>query len=110
MNDLFGNPIADKTLPRPSQAKKRRDETPRGYAGTPGRGPAGHYCRDCRHLVRKHMAGTFLKCFLLRNIWTSGPKTDIRAKSPACENWAPKQQLDPDVMQKNGQRSFYVKH
>lgn len=110
MNDLFGNPIPEKTLPKPTQAKRKRNETPRGYAGTPGKGPQGHFCRDCRHLVRKQMGKTYLKCALLCRQWTGGPATDIRAKSPACEHWAPLQQLDPDVMQRHGQRVFYAKH
>lgn len=104
MNDLFGETIAERTLPKPTQAKKRRDETPRGYAGTPGKGPAGHYCKDCRHLVRKHMGKIYIKCWLMCQVWTGGYGTDVRAYSPACENWASIKPMDPDVPNKNGQR------
>lgn len=109
MNDLFGQLISEKTLPKPTQAKKRRDESPRGYAGTPGKGPEGHFCRDCRHLVRKKMGHTYLKCGLMCRSWTGGPKTDIRAKNPACEHWASIKPMDPSVPNKNGQRTIYAK-
>lgn len=110
MNDLFGNPIEEKTLPKPPLSKRRRDETPHGYAAPPGTGPKGHFCADCRHLVRKMMGKTYLKCALMQRIWTGGPGTDIRAKSLACQHWASIRPLDADVMQKNNQRVIYAKH
>lgn len=110
MNDLFGNPIQERELPNPTCAKKRRDETPRGYAGRPGSGPAGHFCRDCRHLVRKQMGKTYVKCALMCRTWTGSWKTDIRAKSPACEHWASIRPLDPSVPNKNNQRIYWVKN
>jgi len=64
MNDLFGEPVND--APKLTKfGKPKRNETPRGYAGTPGKGPAGHFCKDCRHISRKHMGKTYLKCFLM---------------------------------------------
>lgn len=106
MNDLFGNPIVE--VPKLTRnGNKRRDETPRGYAARPGSGPEGHFCRDCRHLVRKHAGNTYLKCWLMQRVWTGGPKTDIRAKSPACEHWASVVQQDPDMP---NHRVFYAKH
>lgn len=108
MNDLFGNPIEPPKLT--GYGKPKRNETARGYGGTPGKGPAGHFCRDCRHLCRKHMSKTYLKCWLVHKTWSGGPKTDIRAKSPACENWAPKQQIDPDATHMSAHRDFSVRH
>lgn len=94
MNDLFGQPIVE--LPSPTFAKKKRNETPRGCAARPGSGPAGHFCRDCRHATYHQMSKKYWKCRLMRALWTGGPKTDIRLKSPACEHWASKVQQDPD--------------
>ena len=109
MNDLFGQPIEE--APKLTNfGKRKRDETPRGYAGTPGKGPEGHFCKDCRHIVRKHMAKTYLKCKLMLRFWTGGPKSDIRANSPACENWASKQQIDPDATEHQTCQHFYAKH
>ena len=71
-----------------SSVVKRRSPHSDGYAGTPGRGPAGETCRSCRHLYRHEVAKTYLKCDRIR--WTNGAKTDIRAKSPACEHWEAK--------------------
>jgi hypothetical protein len=60
-----------------------------GYAAAPGTGPDGETCGSCRHLYRKHMSKTYLKCFLMRRHWTGGSGTDIKAKSPACKVWEP---------------------
>lgn len=59
-----------------------------GYAAPPGTGPAGETCRSCAHLVRKHLARTYLKCGLMQAVWTGGAGTDVRASSPACVRWA----------------------
>jgi hypothetical protein len=53
----------------------------------PGTGPAGETCRTCRHLVRVRLAGTYLKCGLMRLAWTHGGATDIKAGWPACGAW-----------------------
>lgn len=65
----------------------KRDESARGYPSRPGGGPAGETCRTCKHLCRVQYAKKYLKCGLIRHAWTSSPKTDIRAKSPACQLW-----------------------
>jgi hypothetical protein len=58
-----------------------------GYAATPGSGPAGETCRTCKHLHRKRLAGTYLKCGLMSAVWTGGAATDVKAGSPACSRW-----------------------
>jgi len=57
------------------------------YADTPGTGPAGETCKTCRHLYRRTMAKTYLKCALTRHGWTGGGKTDVKATAPACSKW-----------------------
>lgn len=59
----------------------------RGHAAAPGTGPQGETCGTCANLVRKQMAGTYLKCGLMRSAWTGGGGTDVRAKDPACRAW-----------------------
>lgn len=88
MKDLFGQEI--KTKEPAVGPKKRKDTVPAGYAAPPGTGPEGLTCRQCRHLVRRSMAKTYLKCFLMKALWTGGGKTDIRAGSPACSKFEPK--------------------
>ena len=60
---------------------------PRGGADRPGTGPQGETCGSCKHLYRKTMAKTYLKCNLMRAKWTGGGKTDIRAGWAACSKW-----------------------
>lgn len=74
--DLFGDEIKD----RPKEMVK-------GYAATPGTGPSRETCKTCKHIMRKSMAKTYLKCGLMKPFWTGGPGSDIRAKSPACKQW-----------------------
>lgn len=63
----------------------------RGYAATPGTGPQGETCRSCKHYA--HNRGSegrskpYPKCGLMRPLWTNGPGTDIKARSPACSKW-----------------------
>lgn len=88
--DLFGAPIASESdLPVVAavKAKKKRDESARGYASRPGSGPEGETCRTCKHIARLEHAKTYLKCALIKHGWTASPRTDIRAKSPACQLW-----------------------
>lgn len=61
---------------------------PRGGADRPGTGPAGETCGSCQHIVATGRRGKFHKCDLNRACWTSGPKTDIRVRWPACSKWA----------------------
>ena len=76
--DLWNQPIG---------AFKRKTPTPRGHAGNPGTGPKGETCGSCSHLTRVKYAKTYLKCGLLKDQWTNGPGTDIRAKDAACWKW-----------------------
>jgi hypothetical protein len=55
----------------------------KGYAGSPGRGPEGKRCKDCKHMVRQEFAKTYFKCGLTN--YTSGKATDIKATSPSCQ-------------------------
>ena len=60
----------------------------RAYAGTPGRGPEGRTCKHCAHYCRvKYHNKIYRKCALLRNAWTHGPGTDIKASTPACQHF-----------------------
>ena len=59
----------------------------RGHAGHPGRGPAGEYCRTCRHLTHPDYYPRYLKCGLTQPNWTRGAASDVHAKDPACECW-----------------------
>lgn len=60
----------------------------KGYASAPGLGPAGETCKSCRHYARvQGGARVYLKCLLMRDQWTRGPGTDIKAGSPACQRW-----------------------
>lgn len=71
-----------------SQAVARARSFKKGmYADTPGTGPAGETCKSCKHIYRKHMAKTYLKCALTQRWWTGGGGTDIKANSPACSKW-----------------------
>ena len=58
-----------------------------GHAALPGTGPAGETCGSCKHLYRKLMAKTYLKCELMHAHWTGGEGTDVRAGDAACRRW-----------------------
>lgn len=58
-----------------------------GHAWMPGTGPDGETCSTCKHLVRKTMSKTYLKCGLMRTTWTGGSGTDVKANDPACKKW-----------------------
>lgn len=60
-----------------------------GHAWRPGTGPEGETCKTCCHLVRRQMAKVYLKCGLMRQHWTGGSGTDVRAGDPACREWKP---------------------
>lgn len=55
----------------------------KGYAGSPGRGPEGKRCKDCKNFVRLEYAKTYFKCGLTN--YTGGKATDIKATSPSCQ-------------------------
>ena len=72
--DLLGDPLQPKLS--------------KGYAGTPGKGPAGETCGSCIYSGRQGgTAGRYYKCHheLARN--SRSEATDIRLKTPACEHW-----------------------
>jgi hypothetical protein len=89
MMDMFGieaPPISDAERKR---RKRRLAGRPLGYAALPGTGPEGETCKTCAHLYRNRMAKTYLKCGLMRAVWTGGGATDVLARSPACRRWEP---------------------
>jgi len=58
----------------------------RGYAATPGTGPAGEKCHSCAHsYFVQPSVKRFYKCRLTR--FTNGSASDIKIKSPACRRW-----------------------
>lgn len=60
----------------------------KGFAAIPGGGPAGETCGSCSHLCRTGSGRkTYFKCGLMRAIWTFGPGTDVKARSPSCRYW-----------------------
>lgn len=79
---MFGNEVTVEEARRLLKAKGGGQK--RGYAAPPGTGPKGQTCGTCRHLYRNRMAKTYLKCSLMRSVWTGGAGTDILAKAPAC--------------------------
>lgn len=79
-SDLWNQPIG-------AFKRKRPAEKANGYAGRPGAGPEGETCKTCQHLVRVKYGKTYIKCNVIRASWTSGPGTDIRAKTPSCQFW-----------------------
>lgn len=85
--DLFGHPDAPvKTDIERKREQRRLRERPKGYAATPGSGPAGETCGTCAHCWRSN-SGTrgYHKCKLIRP--TRGYGTDILKRSPACSRW-----------------------
>lgn len=72
----------------PKRAPKSAGQA-RGYYAPPGAGPKGETCKTCRHLVRKSLAKTYLKCGKARAKWTGGHGSDVLARSPACAGWEP---------------------
>ena len=71
-------------VPPPPKPRKR------GHAGIPGNGPDGETCKTCKHLVRKLMAKTYMKCALTEAKWTGGAGSDVRVRDPACDFWEAK--------------------
>ena len=58
-----------------------------GHAWKPGTGPEGETCKSCRHYTIRMYAKAYRKCGLMRDQWTGGPGTDIKASDPACKKW-----------------------
>lgn len=92
MRDMFGNELTVEEA-RLAMGRARKSPTPRGYAAPPGTGPAGETCGSCRHLARRSLAKTYLKCELMSAVWTGGGGTDVKAKAPACRRWESPQQV-----------------
>ena len=63
---------------------------PEAYGGPPGSGPAGKTCKDCVHAEGWGANRTYWKCALVKH--TSGPGTDIRLRTPACNRFEPEPQ------------------
>ena len=92
MIDLFGGlPTYTTQSGEVVEIKKRGKHyvEPRGGADRPGTGPAGETCGSCKHIARVQHAKVYLKCALTRACWTSGGRTDIRARWAACSKWEP---------------------
>lgn len=86
LGELANRPLKD----RIAGATKRKDPKPRGYAWTPGTGPAGETCGTCFYLHRRALARNYLKCSKNRQCWTGGRASDILSRSPACKHWEKK--------------------
>ncbi len=84
--DLFG-------VAPPPAAGSKAALAAKGYARRPGSGPAGETCGSCIHAkgIKIRSGRVFYKCEIIKHRWTSGPGTDIRLKSPACEMWEPEE-------------------
>jgi hypothetical protein len=59
----------------------------RGHAWQPGTGPQGETCKSCKHYTVKYLSKAYRKCGLMREHWTGGAGSDIRASDPACKKW-----------------------
>lgn len=59
----------------------------KGYASSPGSGPAGKCCGDCQHAAR---FGRYAKCELVKASWTCTRRTDILLRAPSCSLFEPK--------------------
>ena len=96
MKDLLGEEIKPEMRRRiapysENPMSKRRATPANGYAYEPGTGPAGEFCRTCKHAASVPGGRrNYWKCKLVDRGWTHGPGSDIRLKSPACKGWAKK--------------------
>lgn len=86
------DPDSPALLPDERRKLFRKPTPKKGHAAAPGSGPEGETCGTCRNLFRNRMAKTYLKCGLMRNFWTGGAGTDIRARDAACSQWAAKEE------------------
>lgn len=99
--DLFGEPVTLAVTMSTNHmgvvVPKRKPTKANGYADKPGSGPEGETCGTCKHCVFKRMAGSYPKCAVVKESWTSGTATDIRLKSAACSKWETKyRKMTPD--------------
>lgn len=80
--NLFPDISESELGPRKGRGRKT------GHAAPLGTGPDGETCRSCLHYcVVRPGANTYRKCGLMRDEWTHGPGTDIRARDAACRCW-----------------------
>jgi hypothetical protein len=84
--DLWGDPVV---LHISESKSPRKPTVPKGYAAQPGTGPKGETCRTCQHKAStgNSHARVYWKCKLMRAVWTGGPGTDIKVRTPACKRW-----------------------
>lgn len=76
-----------KLLPNSAEARSRSRATPAPV----GSGPVGETCKGCAHYTRvQYHDSIFRKCGLMRDEWTHGPGTDIKASFAACREFRPK--------------------
>lgn len=86
--DMFALMNRPAMTPEERRRLKKPAGQSKGYAWPPGTGPEGETCKSCKHYVRsEYHRKVWLKCGLMRAVWTHGPGSDIRAKSPACKKW-----------------------
>jgi hypothetical protein len=50
-----------------------------------GKGPEGAICKQCKHLFRKRISKTYIKCDL--RTYTNGPGSDHKARWHACSKF-----------------------
>jgi hypothetical protein len=93
MRDLAAKAPAHRAVLGAQDRSKRKPTVPKGYAALPGSGPEGKTCKDCKHKHTMSNTGnkSWIKCDLMRAAWTHGPGSDIRAGSPACRRFEPKE-------------------
>lgn len=86
-DDLFSRDFA--LTPAERKRLQARPVKRRGHAAPPGSGPAGETCASCANLERERSRSmrVFRKCGLMRQHWTHGPGSDVRAGDPACKFW-----------------------
>ena len=74
--------------------QQRKPTVKNGYAASPGTGPEGKTCGDCKFKHSMRSAGGakhFIKCDANKAKWTRGEGSDILARSPACRLFQPKE-------------------
>lgn len=83
--DLFGEVRQWRDVPV-SERKGKYKPYPHGWAGHPGRGPAGETCNSCEFKIKLSAGNkTFYKCIKAKHRWTGSVNTDITLKTAACE-------------------------
>lgn len=76
----------DDYLPKESKSARKDGAHP----ASPGSGPEGMFCRNCRNAKRiGYHTRKYIKCWVMRDLWTHGPGSDIRLKDKACSEFDP---------------------